>query len=339
MHPGRHTQHFISLAFALALTVTTVSCDIVGEIVGQATDLIPQSSQPAQRASRPTGEIITGPVSIVGSGVVESSGGVLKVQNPAGSLDELELTVPAGAYPAAHQVNVSYAPVLGHSFGEHFNPVTPLITVENGGGYADELMTMRIPVDVPADHFAMAFYYDAAEGTLEGIPMTDSGRDSVTIVTRHFSSLLVSIIRNSVIDDLLKKGIDSGFRPGGDDWQFTNVGSYISPNGHCAGQSVSAMWYYSERPDGSDPFLWNLYDNNGNDPATPDLWGKTIRTATALRPPPRKTSAGASSKWTFSGRCVASTTSTTSRPSPMPSSSPANPSMSASPARPEAVTR
>ena len=271
MHPEFISRRVIALVLALSLVMSSVSCGAVGEIVGKATGQGPEQAQPAERPPQPTGEIVTGPVAFVGSGIVESSGGTVIAQDPASPLNGLELSVPAGAYPSTLQVNISYAPVVEHTFGEHFQPVTPLIIVENGGQYSEELMTVRIPVDIPADYFAMAFYYDDEAGTLEGIPSSVEG-DSITIVTRHFSCFLVSIIRNTVLDDLLKDGIDSGFRPGGDDWQFTNRGSYIVPNGHCAGQSVSAMWYYCEKPDGNDAFLWNLYDNNGNDPATPDLW-------------------------------------------------------------------
>lgn len=272
MHPEFISRRVIALLLALSLVVSGVSCGAVGDIVGKATGQGPEPAQRAERPPRPTGDIVTGPVSFVGSGIVEPSGGIVIARDPAGPLDGLELSVPAGAYPKALQVNISYAPVAGHTFGEHFNPVTPLIIVENGGQYSDELITMRIPVEIPENHFAMAFYYDDEKGTLEGIPSSSIEGDSITVVTRHFSSLLVSVIRNTVLDDLLKDGIDSGFRPGGDDWQFVNRGSYIVPNGHCAGQSVSAMWYYCEKPDGNDAFLWNLYDNNGNDPATPDLW-------------------------------------------------------------------
>jgi hypothetical protein len=45
--------------------------------------------------------------------------------------------------------------------------------------------------------------------------------------------------------------------------------SFIAPEGHCAGQSVSAMWYYSKQPDGKDLTLYGRYDNNGDKPATP----------------------------------------------------------------------
>ena len=57
-----------------------------------------------------------------------------------------------------------------------------------------------------------------------------------------------------------------------DDWQFVNRGSYLAPGGQCEGQSLAAMWYYCTQPDGSNAHLFGRYDNNGDQPATPDLW-------------------------------------------------------------------
>ncbi len=230
------------------------------------------SSPSAPRPPRPTGTIGAGPATVVASQVVEPSGGTVRVSKPGDPLDGLELTVPPGAYPEAKQFNISHAPVNGHTFGQRFNPATPLITVENGGAYSDEPMTMRIPVVIPRDHFAMAFYYDEAKGTLEGIPFSSVEPDSITIVTGHFSWLLVSLINNTLLDDLLKSDIDSHFRPGIDDWQFPNYGTWNTPNGKCAGQAISAMWYFCEQPDGVGRTLYGRYDRNGVPPATPGLW-------------------------------------------------------------------
>ena len=35
---------------------------------------------------------------------------------------------------------------------------------------------------------------------------------------------------------------------------------------------MSAMWYYVVQPYGNGLTLHERYDNNGDDPATPDLW-------------------------------------------------------------------
>jgi hypothetical protein len=114
----------------------------------------------------------------------------------------------------------------------------------------------------------MGFYYDFKTNKLEGMATLARDADSITIGTRHFSSFLVSMIKLTE----LKPDIDSGFRPGIDDWQFVNYGSYIAPEGHCAGQSLSALWYYVTQPDGKDLTLYNRYDNNGNEPDTPTIW-------------------------------------------------------------------
>jgi len=272
---SRFPQRLLPL-IAMVLAVSPVlSCAVVDSVVDGVTEALPNgdaagTSHP--RSTRPTGTLTVGPSIVAASRVVEPGGEVLTVAKAGDPLDGMVIEVPPGAHPSAVQYNVSSATVLQHTFGEHFHPATPLITIENGGGYAEELISVRIPVEVPPDHFAMAFYYDEANGTLEGIPSVVRDADSVTLVTRHFSKLLVSIVRNTVLDDLVRKGIDSGFRPGGDDWQFVNRGSYIASAGHCAGQSLTALWYYCERPDGADPFLWDLYDNNGAKPATPGFW-------------------------------------------------------------------
>jgi len=246
--------------------------DAVGETAEDASDEPAGGGRTVSRPPRPTGTVSTGPSLIVASQVVGTSGGGVKVQKPGDPLDGLEIQIPAGAYSSDRQFNISSAPISGHDFGEYFQPLSPLITIENGGEYSNGLMTVRIPVEIPPDYFAMAFYYDEETGSLEGIPFVSADETSVTVATRHFSNLTVSGIENAVLDALLEAGIDSGFRPGADDWQFTNYGSYIAPGGHCAGQSLTALWYYCERPDGVDPFLWGLYDKNGKEPATPDLW-------------------------------------------------------------------
>ncbi len=199
---------------------------------------------------------------------VTPQGGSFKLNDPASPLNGMVLGVPPGSYPDNLNFKISYAPIEKHTFGEAFNPLTPLIKVDNGGAYADEIMELTIPVTVPLDSFAMGFIYDEKTKTLEGLPTLAQTDTSITVGTRHFSNFLISMIPLTQ----LKSDIDSGFRPGIDDWQFTNYGSYIAKGGHCAGQSVTALWYYVTQPDGQDLTLYGRYDNNGDKPATPDLW-------------------------------------------------------------------
>lgn len=232
----------------------------------------PYPLPPGGQGSR-TGQLGTGaevPVGTITVGAGEPAQLIIKnTQNP---LNGLEINVPADSYRSALEYSVSYAPITSTTF-KHVEPVSPLITVDNGGGYSSELMTVKIPVKLTADQFAMGFYYNAKTGQLEGLPLLDLDASSVTVATRHFSSFFVSAIEKAVLEAAIKsKDINSRFRPGTDDWQFPNAGSYIEPGGHCAGQSITAMWYFVMRPDGSGANLWKRYDRNGQTPGTPELW-------------------------------------------------------------------
>jgi hypothetical protein len=194
-----------------------------------------------------------------------------------------ELRIPAESHQDDRDYTVSYAPITNTTF-KNVTPVSPLITVENGGGYADKLITVKVPVRLEADDFAMGFYYDARTGQLEGLPLLGQDAQSVTLVTRHFSSFFVSALKVAVLDAAILNGdIDSGFRPGIDDWQFTNYGSYIEPGGHCAGMSVSAMWYYVTRPDGPKADLWGVMTATGSSPPRPPSGWMTARATGWLR--------------------------------------------------------
>ncbi len=200
--------------------------------------------------------------------LVSTLGDTITITDNNSPLSGMEVVVPQESYEYSKNFIISYAPVKKHTFGEDFNPATPLITIENGGDYSDELMQVTIPIEVPSGYFAMGFYYDSAAGKLEGMATLAQGANSITVGTRHFSSFLISTIKLTK----LKLDIDSGFRPGIDDWQFVNNGSYIASGGHCAGQSMTAAWYYVTQPDGKDLALYNRYDNNGKTPATPTIW-------------------------------------------------------------------
>ena len=215
-----------------------------------------------------TGEISLGPQVNIASQSIGASGGTIAVSKPGDPLDGFVISVPPQSYADGRTFEVASAPITNQSFGSDINPISPMITVENGGGYSEEVMYVRVPVTVPDGYFAMGFIYDAETGQLEGMPLVGIDAESVTVATMHFSNFFISMIEKA----LLKNDIDSGFRPGIDDWQFTNYGSYIAPGGHCEGQALTAMWYYVEHPDGPEAALYNRYDNNGWDPDTPQLW-------------------------------------------------------------------
>jgi hypothetical protein len=212
--------------------------------------------------------INTGAAVEVASKSIGSDGGVISFSKAEDLLDGLKLEIPAGAYDRPIPFKVSYKPIKSHTFNKYFTPASPLIVVENGGAYASDFIELTVPVKVPEGHFAMGFYYDSNRGTLEGIPPVNIQADSVTLVLTHFSQVVVGTVDRKA----LPIAYETNFKPGVDDWQFDNWIDYIETEGSCAGMSLSAIWYYWERPDGANTHLYGTYDNNRRKPATPQFW-------------------------------------------------------------------
>jgi hypothetical protein len=188
-------------------------------------------------------------------------------------LDGLEISIPKDAHSENTEYKISYAEIKSNGRFKDFNPLTPMIVIENGKVFTKELITLKIPISLPEGHFAMAFYYDKDSNSLEGIPLLSLTENEIVVATKHFSKIVISSIDEK---KLMQLKADSGFRPGKDDWQFANRGSFIAPGGHCAGQSISAMWYYSEKTLKGEPRLYGRFDNNVNlvnsRSKTPNLW-------------------------------------------------------------------
>jgi hypothetical protein len=204
---------------------------------------------------------------------VTSEGTTIILEDTETTLDGLSVSIPKDAHSENAEYKISYAEIKSNGGFKNFNPLTPMIVIENGNIFTQELITLTIPISLPEGHFAMAFYYDEDSNSLEGIPLLSLTENEIVIGTKHFSKIVVSSISE---ENLKKLKADSGFRPGKNDWQFANRGSLISPNGHCAGQSISAMWYYSEKTLKGGSNLYGRYDNNRNlidgRIKTPKLW-------------------------------------------------------------------
>lgn len=217
-----------------------------------------QFYRPSVRLNSRAIPVLTGPPVPVWTGTIPSTGGEVRLDGQAGPLAGMQLTIPEGAYSNSVPVQISYQPILEYPLSDKITPVTPLITIDNGGAYSDQPMTVRVPIQITTNEFAMGFLCDPQTGQFEGLPIASAGPDHITISTHHFSSFVVSVVSKKTLPD----SVNSGFAPGVDDWEFVNVGSYLAPNGHCSGQSLSAMWYYCEKRRDGAPALYNRFDNS-----------------------------------------------------------------------------
>jgi len=220
---------------------------------------------------------------------IGTAGGTIKILKSDDPLNGFELTVEANSFDQTQDFKISYSTIKSHELGEFFNPISPLIKITGCSDYANYPVRVKIPIALPAGYFAMAFFYNDATGELEGIPIEDLTNNYITISTKHFiankslvkpgkqsedvtwASVVVSMIEESKLNN--QNIIESGFKPGIDDWEFVNFGSYIASGGHCAGQSISSIWYYIEKKKKAGAAqLFHLSDKV-NDPAKPfTLW-------------------------------------------------------------------
>jgi hypothetical protein len=188
-----------------------------------------------------TPAIVAGESIEVATQTVPTSGGTITVNRPGDPLDGIMIEVLDGTYSSPTTFAISYQPILEHSLPDGFEPVSPLIEIDNGGELADEPMGVTFPADLPEGYFGMAFFYNKETGALEGIPPLGQDSTTLTVMTRHFSPVLVTRIPIDKLNGVQK---DTGFVPGVDTWQIKNWGSFISGGGNCSGMSLSAMWYY-----------------------------------------------------------------------------------------------
>jgi hypothetical protein len=223
--------------------------------------------------------ITTGSSVSVTSQSIGSTGGTIKVVLPGSPVNGLEITVPQNAFPSTRTFSISYATVQSHNFGSNFKPVSPLITIKNEGGYSSAPMTIKIPIKKASDEFATAFIYNELTGKLEAVPVLSENDSTISVSVSHFEAssislgkklyagqkdpsaqgnLIISSVKESILNG--QTIITSGFSPGVDDWEFINYGSYIEPGGHCAGQSMTAMWYYYEKKLKGETPLFHKFD-------------------------------------------------------------------------------
>lgn len=214
-----------------------------------------------------------------------AAGGTIKINKPGDKLNGMEIIIPPNAFTESKTFKISSAEIKSHQLGQYINPISPLIKISYDGGYAEDLIEVKVPVKVPKGYFAMAFFYDENTGKLEGLPVIQLDSTSVTVCTRHFSTstmssgnaqkslfkkndlscfsnMIISSIKETILSG--QPVISTGYELNKDDWEFPNYGSYISPGGHCAGQSISSMWYYYEKKLHGAPFLYGQFDDYDN---------------------------------------------------------------------------
>jgi hypothetical protein len=251
----------------LLMSIIAASASLM---VGCKKDSAPTAPAPVTKS------IETGLPSQLASQSVPAGGGTVTVALPGDTMNGLTVTVADSTFVDSRTITITSAPITSHSFGANLNPISPLLTFRNGGGMGAQPMTVHVPVHIPAGMFALAFAYDSKLGKLEALPLVAEDSAGITFMTAHFTtpggnggpaahvatgdamSVLISSVAESKLDE--SGWITTGFVPGRDDWEFINEGSFIAPGGHCAGQTMTMMWYFIEHRRMGEKQLNGLFD-------------------------------------------------------------------------------
>ena len=222
-----------------------------------------QAPAPATKATAKAG-----PAAQLATGSAGPDGGTITVSKPGDPLDGLAISVPAGTYASTVQFTVSEKPLDTKAVADGYTAASAVVSIDNGGVPATgDPVLVTIPAAIPdgADVVGLYLHPDAS---LDVLPVVARDAKGATVAAPHFSDIVLALVDWSKIPTT----VDSGFRPGTDDWEFPNYGSFVAPGGHCLGQSVTAIWYYdTQRLAGASP-LYGLFDNNSADPKTPTFW-------------------------------------------------------------------
>lgn len=225
---------------------------------------------------------------------IPAGGGTITYRKPGDPLDGLTVTVPARSYATATSWTITADSVTRPTLPAGFTQVGPTLTVDNGSAHADSIMSLSMPTAAATDDAVAPFYFDAATGYLEPIPIVERSAGTVGLATRHFSRDLlalpgvdpgVSAARSALIAGgaalrafgavkvvwvktpraQLAGTYTSGFMAGQDNWEFENRGHFASPRGSCEGMSITALhyWYFLKR--NGAPSLYHRFDKSLTD--------------------------------------------------------------------------
>lgn len=240
--------------------------------------------------------IAVGPAvrTLVDRTTVPASGGIITYRKPGDPLDGLTVTIPAQSYATATAWTITADSVTRPTLPAGFVQVGPTLTVDNGAAHADSVMSLSMPTSAGGDEAVAPFYFDAATGYLEPIPIVERSAGTVGLATRHFSRDLlalpgvdpgVSAARSALMAGgvalrafgavkvvwiktpraQLAGTFTSGFTAGQDNWEFENRGHFAAPRGSCEGMSITALhyWYFLKR--NGAPSLYHRFDKSLTD--------------------------------------------------------------------------
>jgi hypothetical protein len=280
---AEQSGHRRLLTAAAVLAVVLAIATVTWRALPPMRDLLPLPAQTSYQAV----EMVTGDRVDVARQQLGASGGTVSVTGTGTPLDGLSVELPQGAYDAPVTFDFGYSAIEELDAGEGVQAISPLLYVDpDTEEYAEDLIALKIPVEVPEGHIAMAFVYDEDLGVLHPLPTLEESDGELTALSRHFCPFVIlSTPRERLLPAETDKSREppsnlesvkyaTGFMPGRDTWNLFNAGSSVAPGGYCKGMSLTSLYYYLVERRITGQSLWRDEYDNGlpEGMGTPGFW-------------------------------------------------------------------
>jgi len=219
----------------------------------------------------------------IGEATISLGSNKIVIENKKSVFNGLTVGVSDDYQGESRTMKFLSSPLPANLSTDLFDPVDEMLIIQSNDYYAQDPVYITIPIQTTDDEVPLVYFYNSSTNTLEAPTIVSEDNSGVTIVVRHFTSYAfdselksftggypeheIRIIEGKIgkkyfRDVAWKRKVSSGFVAGQDDWEFGNYGNIIDPDGYCAGQCLSALFYYDYRIWAGQNSLYNLFDRD-----------------------------------------------------------------------------
>lgn len=220
---------------------------------------------------------------IIGTGSISPGNPKYIISNEESIFNGLEISVISSYTGPTFAFEISSGTIPDKTFNPHFTPLNEMLAISNGDRFSESTFFVKIPISTSEDEIPLVFAINNESNQLIPMPIVSSDNTSITFAAKQFSQAyftndlksgpgiqIVDVTRFiigtyplSVLEEVMQTGsIKVGFKPGVDDWEFENLGTFMEPAGNCAGHCLSSLFYYDYKVWANQVGLNGLYDSD-----------------------------------------------------------------------------
>ncbi|MFZ2955279.1 MAG: hypothetical protein WA705_00080 [Candidatus Ozemobacteraceae bacterium] len=129
---------------------------------------------------------VTASPTIVIDGIFGAGETILRVASPGSELDGFEIRNGGGGFASGTRVRITAASILSQAFLDNLTPISPMISIDTGKQWPDELLVVTIPINIPARKLPIVYLFFPTTGELSPLCIVDVTDKSISIIGGNF---------------------------------------------------------------------------------------------------------------------------------------------------------